>query len=104
MKGKTFVQYAGSLNGADFRVILQIAPSVLQGLIPDSHYKAWLALSRLAPLLFQPEIIDLPAYLVRLSFVRHSLRFEVLMVITGMTRPCYCVLSRRHCAVEYLMV
>ena len=63
-KGKTYVQYAGSLNGQDFRVILQVAPSVLQGLIPDSHYQAWLALCRLAPLIFQPEITDLPLYLV----------------------------------------
>jgi hypothetical protein len=63
-KGHTLVQYAGSLNGADFRLILQLAPSVLQGLIPDAAYQAWLALCRLAPLLFQPQISDRESYLV----------------------------------------
>ncbi|KAF7982888.1 hypothetical protein HWV62_25136 [Athelia sp. TMB] len=67
IKGHTFVQYAGSLNGGDFRVILQVAPSVLHGLIPDAAYEAWLALCALAPLVFQPEIDDLPAYLDRLQ-------------------------------------
>jgi hypothetical protein len=68
-KGKTFVQYAGSLNGSDFRVILQLAPSVLQGLIPQTHYDAWLALCRLAPLLFQPDIDNLSLYLVSVKTV-----------------------------------
>lgn len=59
------MQYAGSLNGGDFRIILQVAPSMLHGLIPDAAYEAWLALCTLAPLLFQPEIDDLDGYLVR---------------------------------------
>ena len=65
IRGHTFVQYAGSLVGRDFRVILQVAPAVLQGMIPDTHYEAWLALCRLAPLLFQPLISDLATYMVR---------------------------------------
>lgn len=63
-RGHTLVQYAGSLNGGDFRLILQVAPSVLQGLVPDAAYEAWLALCRLAPLVFQPEIDDQEPYLV----------------------------------------
>ncbi|KZT19673.1 hypothetical protein NEOLEDRAFT_1158985 [Neolentinus lepideus HHB14362 ss-1] len=63
LRGHTLVQYAGSLVGRDFRLILQVAPSVLQGLIPDVHYQGWLALCRLAPLLFQPMIDNLPEYL-----------------------------------------
>ncbi|KAI0629204.1 hypothetical protein C8Q77DRAFT_1161385 [Trametes polyzona] len=53
--------------GRDFRVVLQVAPAVLQGLVPEPAYQAWLALCRLAPLLFQPEIDDLPSYKVRLN-------------------------------------
>lgn len=68
-RGHTLVQYAGSLNGSDFRLILQVAPSVLHGLIPDNAYQAWLALCRLAPLLFQPEIDNLEPYIVSDNYV-----------------------------------
>lgn len=64
-RGHTLVQYAGSLTGRDFRLVLQIAPSILHGLIPGVAYEAWLALCRLAPLVYQPEIYDLTNYLVR---------------------------------------
>ncbi|KAJ6477086.1 hypothetical protein C8R47DRAFT_985022, partial [Mycena vitilis] len=66
-RGNTLVQYAGSLTGRDFRLIVQMAPAVLYGLIPDKAYEAWLALCRLAPLIFQPEITDLTSYLVSTS-------------------------------------
>ncbi|KAJ6477093.1 hypothetical protein C8R47DRAFT_985146 [Mycena vitilis] len=66
-RGNTLVQYAGSLTGRDFRLIVQMAPAVLYGLIPDKAYEAWLALCRLAPLIFQPEITDLTSYLERLQ-------------------------------------
>ncbi|KAJ7278158.1 hypothetical protein C8J57DRAFT_1126069, partial [Mycena rebaudengoi] len=66
-RGNTLVQYAGSLTGRDFRLILQIAPAVLYGIIPEKAYEAWLALCRLAPMIFQPEIVDLSAYLERLE-------------------------------------
>ncbi|KAI0362301.1 hypothetical protein OH77DRAFT_1389783, partial [Trametes cingulata] len=67
LRGHTLVHYAGSLVGRDFRVIVQVAPSVLHGLLPGPAYEAWLALSRLAPLIFQPEIEDLPEYEKRLE-------------------------------------
>ncbi|KAJ7654427.1 hypothetical protein DFH06DRAFT_993722, partial [Mycena polygramma] len=66
-RGNTLVQYAGSLTGRDFRLIVQMAPAVLYGLIPDKAYEAWLALCRLAPLIFQPEINDLTTYLEHLQ-------------------------------------
>ncbi|KAJ7252940.1 hypothetical protein C8J57DRAFT_1437380 [Mycena rebaudengoi] len=50
--GNTYVQYAGSLVGRDFRVILQVALVVLHGLIPQAHYDGWVALCRLTPLTF----------------------------------------------------
>ncbi|KAI9063124.1 hypothetical protein FKP32DRAFT_1652266 [Trametes sanguinea] len=67
LRGHTLVQYAGSLVGRDFRAILQVAPAVLYDLIPAEAYEAWLALCRLAPLIFQPEIHNLSIYLKRLE-------------------------------------
>lgn len=65
LRGHTLVQYAGSLVGRDFRIILQVAPAVLRGLLPDTIYEAWLALCRMAPLLYQPKITNINDYLVR---------------------------------------
>ncbi|KAI0669224.1 hypothetical protein C8Q78DRAFT_1042302 [Trametes maxima] len=62
LRGHTLVNYAGSLVGHDFRIILQVAPSALHGLVPQPAYEAWLALCRLAPLIFQPEINNLSEY------------------------------------------
>ncbi len=64
IRGHTLVYYAKSLVGRDFRVILQVAPAVLHGLIPDNAYEAWLALCRLAPLVFLNEIEDMKTYTV----------------------------------------
>ncbi|KAJ7340738.1 hypothetical protein DFH08DRAFT_811931 [Mycena albidolilacea] len=65
--GNTDVQYAGSLVGRDFRVILQVALVVLHGLIPQVHYDGWVALCKLTPLMFQPVIEHLPTYLKTLD-------------------------------------
>ncbi|KAG5634224.1 hypothetical protein H0H81_002802, partial [Sphagnurus paluster] len=62
-RGNTLVQYAGSLTGRDFRLVIQIAPSVLHGLLPPPAYEAWLALARLTPLAFQPQTDALSSYL-----------------------------------------
>ncbi|EKM48146.1 uncharacterized protein PHACADRAFT_203180 [Phanerochaete carnosa HHB-10118-sp] len=67
LQGSTFVQYAKSLTGRDFRVILQVAPAVLYDLVPPEAYEAWLALCPLCPLVFQPEIRELDSYLVMLQ-------------------------------------
>ncbi|KAI0716145.1 hypothetical protein C8T65DRAFT_572363 [Cerioporus squamosus] len=62
IRGHTLVYYAKSLVGRDFRIVLQVAPAVLHGMVPDAAYEAWLALGRLAPLIFQHTIEDLPTY------------------------------------------
>ncbi|KAJ6487363.1 hypothetical protein C8R47DRAFT_979100 [Mycena vitilis] len=67
IRGNTYVQYAGSLVGRDFRVILQVALVVLHGLIPQAHYDGWVALCTLAPLMFQPAIENLPSYIEKLN-------------------------------------
>ncbi|KAJ6580335.1 hypothetical protein B0H10DRAFT_2179659 [Mycena sp. CBHHK59/15] len=67
LRGNMYVQYAGSLVGRDFRIILQVALIVLHGLIPATHYQGWVALCKLAPLMFQPAIEDLPAYTKKLK-------------------------------------
>ncbi|KAJ7181855.1 hypothetical protein C8R46DRAFT_1313390 [Mycena filopes] len=67
IRGHTYVQYAGSLVGRDFRVILQVALVVLHGLIPQAHYEGWVALCKLAPLMFQPVIEDMTLYLKKLN-------------------------------------
>ncbi|KAJ7435525.1 hypothetical protein B0H11DRAFT_1639797, partial [Mycena galericulata] len=62
LRGNMYVQYAGSLVGRDFRVILQVEPVVLHGLIHAAHYQGWLALCKLGPPIFQPAIEDLAIY------------------------------------------
>jgi hypothetical protein len=64
---RTLVKYSGSLVGRDFRVIAQVAPFVLFDLVPSPCFRAWLALSALIPLIWQPEIDDLAKYLVRMG-------------------------------------
>jgi len=56
------VNYAGSLTGHDFRVIAQVAPFVIFDMVPDDVFEAWLALSKLVPLLWQPFINDIDEY------------------------------------------
>ncbi|KAF8144692.1 hypothetical protein K438DRAFT_1902947 [Mycena galopus ATCC 62051] len=58
LAGPTLVNYAGSLTGRDFRIIVQAAPFVLQGLLPDSYIELWTSLSAVVTLVWQPEIPD----------------------------------------------
>lgn len=62
LRGETLVYYAGSLVGRDFRAVLQVAPAILYDMIPSEAYEAWLALCRLAPLIFQPVITNRTRY------------------------------------------
>jgi len=64
LRGGVLVQYAGSLVGRDFHAIIQVAPMVLHGLLPENIYEAWLALGRVAPLAFRHEIEDIDAFCV----------------------------------------
>ncbi|KAI0272446.1 hypothetical protein BC834DRAFT_794681, partial [Gloeopeniophorella convolvens] len=66
VRGHTLVQYARSLTGRDFRIILQVAPAVLYGLLPAPAWKAWMALCRVAPLIFQPRIESIDEYITNI--------------------------------------
>ncbi|THH28853.1 hypothetical protein EUX98_g5331 [Antrodiella citrinella] len=74
LAGRTLVQYSGSLTGRDFRIIAQVAPFVLYDLVSPKCYDAWLSLSALVPLIWQPEIRDIDAHLCKLSTaIKHFL-------------------------------
>ena len=64
LSSSTLVNNAGSLTGRDFRVIAQVAPFVLFGIVPALCYNTWVALSNLIPLIWQPRIPDIDKYIV----------------------------------------
>ncbi|KAF9070032.1 hypothetical protein BDP27DRAFT_1420468 [Rhodocollybia butyracea] len=67
LAGSTLVNHYGSLTGSDFRKIAQIAPFILKGFVPNDCYETWVALSKLIPLIWQPEIEELESYLTTLT-------------------------------------
>lgn len=80
IRGHTYVQYAGSLTGGDFRKIVQVAPLVLYDMVPSGLYDAWLALGRMTSLAFQPAIDDIDVYSVseQNDSSRHFVLFSLL--------------------------
>ncbi|TEB24421.1 hypothetical protein FA13DRAFT_1638766, partial [Coprinellus micaceus] len=72
LRGRTLVQYAGSLVGRDFRAVAQVAPFVLHNLISPESYETWLSLSKLIPLIWQPEIEDIVAHSALLKVEIHQ--------------------------------
>lgn len=87
LAGKTLVKYSGSLTGRDFRSIAQVAPFVIYDLVPTVCFETWQALSKLVPLIWQPEILDLETHLVsriyRIYSVKKSRMFPLDTVDTG---------------------
>jgi hypothetical protein len=67
LSGQTLVQYAGSLTGHDFQAIAQVAPFVLYDLVIPECYQAWVSLSNLIPLVWQPVIADIDIHIVSKS-------------------------------------
>ncbi|TEB36454.1 hypothetical protein FA13DRAFT_1600926, partial [Coprinellus micaceus] len=67
LRGDTLTQYAGSLVGRDFRAVVQAAPFVLKGMVSEPCYDTWVCLSKLVPLIWQPEIANIDVYLATLS-------------------------------------
>ncbi|KAF9056802.1 hypothetical protein BDP27DRAFT_1433532 [Rhodocollybia butyracea] len=67
LAGNTLVDHYGSLTGSDFRKISQVAPFALKGFVTAECYETWVALSKLIPLLWQPEIENLETYLSSLK-------------------------------------
>ncbi|KAK0231396.1 hypothetical protein IW262DRAFT_1256426, partial [Armillaria fumosa] len=63
----TLVTYCGSLTGQDFWVIAQVVPFVLRDFVQDDCYQTWVTLSKLVPLIWQPEIDNIDAYVVLLQ-------------------------------------
>ncbi|KAL0569380.1 hypothetical protein V5O48_012589 [Marasmius crinis-equi] len=64
---ETLVKYAGSLTGRDFRVIAQVAPFVLHGLMPPENMQVWVALSNLVALVWQPDIRNIDSHIIRIT-------------------------------------
>lgn len=64
LRGATLVQYAGSLVGRDFWILIQVALFVLYDLLDKKILGAWAALAVLVPLVWQPEINNVDDYLV----------------------------------------
>lgn len=56
----------GSLNGKHFKILAQITPFCLHGLVTDTFMDAWYLIGRLARLTWQPIIKDIDIYAVRL--------------------------------------
>ena len=79
LNGKTLVQYAGSLTGRDFRAISQVAPFV--NLVPSECYNAWVALSKLVPLIWQPTIEDINEHIVSNSSVVKFLDLSSIFLV-----------------------
>jgi hypothetical protein len=86
LSGHTLVQYAGSLTGRDFRIIAQVAPYVLYDLVPAVCFDAWVSLSNLVPLLWQPTIADINGYIVSST--------EIFGVICVLQMPIFRPISR----------
>lgn len=68
----------GSLTGRDFRVVAQVAPFVLYDLVPPECYKAWLALSHLIPIVWQPSIRNVGEHLVSCTMLLSAFKFTPL--------------------------
>ncbi|KAH9811046.1 hypothetical protein DFH28DRAFT_1131415 [Melampsora americana] len=65
---KTMIQYFQSLNGKEFRTVLQCAPFIfLECDLSDDERATWISLSKLAPYIFQTEITDINTYLDELQ-------------------------------------
>ncbi|KAJ7157732.1 hypothetical protein C8R46DRAFT_1355172 [Mycena filopes] len=67
LAGRTLVKYSGSLTGRDFRAIAQVAPFVLYDLVSEECFKTWQALSKIVPLIWQPEINDVESHIALLT-------------------------------------
>ncbi|KAH9071129.1 hypothetical protein EDB83DRAFT_2221412 [Lactarius deliciosus] len=78
LSGRTLVQYAGSLTGRDFHIIAQVAPYVLYDLVPTACFDAWVSLSNLVPLIWQPSIADIDEYVARLEDAITEFLFRVI--------------------------
>ncbi|KAF9493187.1 hypothetical protein BDN71DRAFT_1591205 [Pleurotus eryngii] len=66
LAGTTLVQYSGSLTGRDFRAIAQVAPFVAYDLVSAECLATWVSLSKLIPLVWQPDIFGVDDHIALL--------------------------------------
>ncbi|THV04279.1 hypothetical protein K435DRAFT_817010 [Dendrothele bispora CBS 962.96] len=93
LSGHTLVQYYGSLTGSDFRKIAQVAPFVLKEFVMDDCYQTWIALSKLVPLIWQPEIDNLDVYLTTLKAeIEHFLLCTARWTVRWFNKPKFHIL------------
>ena len=76
--GHTLVQYAGSLTGRDFHIVSQLAPFVLYDLVLPESYAAWLLLSKMVPLIWQPMISNIENHIVSVPFSFHWTKSSII--------------------------
>ncbi|KAJ6569397.1 hypothetical protein B0H19DRAFT_1257049 [Mycena capillaripes] len=55
------------VSGLDFRAIAQVAPFVVYDLVSKECFETWQALSKIIPLVWQPEIVDVESHLALLT-------------------------------------
>ncbi|TRM65621.1 hypothetical protein BD626DRAFT_628781 [Schizophyllum amplum] len=67
LSGERLVTYGRSLTGSDFRIIAQVAPFVLQGLMKQENIDVWCALSAIVTMAWQPEIPDMDVFIPQLE-------------------------------------
>ncbi|KAH9810402.1 hypothetical protein DFH28DRAFT_932887 [Melampsora americana] len=66
---RNMVQYANSLLGKDFRVVLQAAPFVIFDFLTDEYRHCWISLVHLASYIFQTQIFNKHSYITDLKIV-----------------------------------
>ncbi|KAL0565044.1 hypothetical protein V5O48_016988 [Marasmius crinis-equi] len=62
IQAEYIMNYSNSLNGRQFRQVVQTAVFHVHDLVDDDHFVAWKAVGHLAALLWQPEIDDVAQY------------------------------------------
>ncbi|KAA1076265.1 hypothetical protein PGTUg99_037590 [Puccinia graminis f. sp. tritici] len=67
VKPEYLIKHIKSLVGRDFKILLQAGPFFLMGFLSPEKQAIWLALCKLAPLIFQSRIGDMTQYLVDLQ-------------------------------------
>ncbi|KAJ7870044.1 hypothetical protein B0H14DRAFT_2571467 [Mycena olivaceomarginata] len=72
----------------DFRVIVQAASFVLQGLLPAQYIELWTSLSAVVTLVWHPEIPDLDKYIVDLdAAIKHFLDCTCGLTLQWFNKP-----------------
>ncbi|KAI6107639.1 hypothetical protein EDD16DRAFT_1694913 [Pisolithus croceorrhizus] len=99
LTGQTLVQYAGSLTRHDFvengyfHAISQVAPFILHDLVPHECFEAFLALSSLVPLVWQPSIVNIEEHLVVLqAAINHFLNCTACWMPQWFNKPKFHIL------------